>query len=118
MGRLTALTSKRPWVVIAIWLAIVVAAAPLASRQGEHLSQAGYTVAGSQSAFVNTALSERFPQVSRAGLAVLLWPETGARAGTLDSDIRRVQRALRGLVGVSLSSHDAQLAPFSAVADR
>jgi RND superfamily putative drug exporter len=112
IGVLGRLTDKRRWLVLGVWGLLVAAAVPLAARQTNHLAQNGYFVNGSQSAHVDALLHRQFPRESRAGLAVLLWPKHGASAGALERDIREVQRALRGIDGVSLSSHDVQIALF------
>ena len=98
--------------MLGVWGLLVVVAVPLAARQTNHLDQTGYFVSGSQSARVDALLHSQFPEESRAGLAVLLWPKHGASAEALEHDIRKVQRALRGIHGVSLSSHDVQIALF------
>ncbi len=109
LGRLT---DKRRWLVLGVWGVLVVVAVPLAARQTNHLDQIGYFVSGSPSARVDALLHSQFPDESRAGLAVLLWPKHGASAKALERDIRKVQHALRGIHGVSLSSHDVQIALF------
>jgi uncharacterized membrane protein YdfJ with MMPL/SSD domain len=112
IGVLGRLTDKRRWLVLGVWGLLVAVAVPLAARQTSHLDQTGYFVSGSQSARVDGLLHSQFPEESRAGLAVLLWPKHGASAEALEHDIQKVQRALRGIDGVSLSSHDVQIALF------
>jgi uncharacterized membrane protein YdfJ with MMPL/SSD domain len=113
MYRLDALVSDHQRVVILIWLIVVAIAVPFAMHQSDHLTANGYAVPGSQSAEVENVIKREFPQVSRAGLAVLLWPHTQATVNAFRADIRRVQRAAHGISGIELSDHDVQVALFA-----
>jgi uncharacterized membrane protein YdfJ with MMPL/SSD domain len=83
---------RRRWVLLA-WVAVVLAALPLAAKQTEHLTGGGFDVPGSQSKAVSDSLEENFDATS-GGIVVLLraQPEasTVARAAALD----RVRRAV------------------------
>lgn len=74
---------RRRW-VLGAWVAIVVLALPLASRQTEHLTGGGFDVPGSQSKAVSDALERDFGD-SAEGIAVLLRaPDAGpARAAAV-----------------------------------
>ncbi len=114
MARLDALIGARRNVVLAVWLALAVAAAPFALHQSDHLSAGGFSVGHSQSAAVDEALARKFPQLGRTEMAVLLWPLRGATAGGLEAAVGRVQRALRGIGGVTLSKQTREKAVFAA----
>ena len=57
MDRLTAFLERRRWIVLGAWLLIVLAAAPFAVRQTEHLTSGGFTVPGSGSDAVEWHIS-------------------------------------------------------------
>jgi RND superfamily putative drug exporter len=92
MLRLDGLLRRRRWVVLGVWIAVLIAAAPFAVRQAEDLSSGGFRVPGSQSTAVTEAL-ERFPGAQRAQLAAVLVPEPGATAQDLRAAIDRLDRA-------------------------
>jgi uncharacterized membrane protein YdfJ with MMPL/SSD domain len=114
MRRVDAMVGSRPRVVLAIWLVLIVAAAPLALRQSDHLTASGFAVPGSQSARVNAVLTREFPSANSAVLAVLLWPQHGATPDALLSRIERVRRAMVGVRGVTLPAQVRELAEFAA----
>jgi uncharacterized membrane protein YdfJ with MMPL/SSD domain len=92
MLRLDGLLRRRRWVVLGVWIAVLIAAAPFAVRQAEDLSSGGFRVPGSQSTAVTEAL-ERFPGAQRAQLAAVLVPEPGATAQDMRAAIDRLDRA-------------------------
>lgn len=54
MDRLAKALERRRWLVVGVWVAVLVAAAPFAARQTEHLTSGGFTVPGSGSKAVST----------------------------------------------------------------
>jgi heme transporter len=48
MDRLGGFLERRRWLVVAAWLLLVLAAAPFAARQTEHLTAGGFSVPGSR----------------------------------------------------------------------
>src|SRR5436309_812599 len=58
MDRLSALLERRRWPVLAVWITLLVAAAPFAVRQTDHLTSGGFTVPGSQSEAVDRGLAQ------------------------------------------------------------
>jgi uncharacterized membrane protein YdfJ with MMPL/SSD domain len=103
--------SKR---VLGLWLLVILATAPFAIRESDHLIPGGSAPAGTQSASVESALVRNFPQVGDARIAVLLWPQAHATAAALEADIARVGRSLHGIADIRLTSKARQLALFSA----
>ena len=77
---------RRRWVLVA-WIAIVLAALPLASKQTEHLTGGGFDVPGSQSQAVSDALQGDFA-TKTGGIAVLLRADQGADARCPDRGCR------------------------------
>jgi uncharacterized membrane protein YdfJ with MMPL/SSD domain len=114
MRRVDAMVGSRPRIVLTVWLILIVAAAPLALRQSDHLTASGFAVPGSQSARVNAVLTREFPSANSAVLAVLLWPQHGATPDALLSRIERVRRAMVGVRGVTLPAQVRELAEFAA----
>jgi uncharacterized membrane protein YdfJ with MMPL/SSD domain len=114
MKVLDALIRKHPRMLLLGWLAVVALSLPFAVHQSDRLTSGGFSVPGSQSAYVDTTLTRHFPGVERASLAVLLSPQRGATPTGIATDIARVQRALQGLPGLRLSSQAREQATFAA----
>jgi RND superfamily putative drug exporter len=77
MERLAGFLARRRWWVVGAWLAILLAALPLASRQTEDLTGGGFSVPGSQSAQVEEALDADYEGARDGAIAIVLEP-TGA----------------------------------------
>jgi uncharacterized membrane protein YdfJ with MMPL/SSD domain len=92
---------RRRW-VLGAWVAIVLLALPLASRQTEHLTGGGFDVSGSQSQTVSQALEEDFGD-SADGIAVLLRAEPRAGPEQRLAAVGRVREAVGDLDEVSLA---------------
>ncbi len=101
-------------IVFAAWFAIVILAVPLALHQSDRLTSGGFAVPGSQSAYVDATLARHFPKINRSSLAVLLSPQQDATSAAIVADIVRVQKALRGLPGLTLSGQARAQAVFAA----
>lgn len=95
---------RRPRLILALWVAIVAVALPFTARQSDHLTSGGYSVPGSGSSAVNDILAREYPRMSRATIAVLLWPHKGATTDDLRLAIGHVAGAVRGISGVELPS--------------
>src|SRR5687767_13756577 len=93
MLRLDGRLRRRQWLVLGAWVAVLVAAAPLAAKQSEHLSGGGFGVPGSDSQRVVDAVEQDFEGVERTQLAAVLAPSPGASAGDLRAGVARVARA-------------------------
>jgi len=90
----------RRWVLLG-WIAVVVVALPLASRQTEHLTGGGFDVPGSQSKAVGDSLQRDFGRQAD-GIAVLLRAEEGTGRAQDAAAVARVRRAVAGLDEVTL----------------
>src|SRR6266545_3410415 len=71
-GRIGALAARRPWFVIAFWVALVVALGAFAGRLPGRLGAGGFEIPGSQSLAVQRALEQRFDQTSNATAMVVV----------------------------------------------
>ncbi len=91
---------RRRWVVLA-WVAVVLAALPLASRQTEHLTGGGFDVPGSESKAVNDSIERDFSNTT-GSIAVLLRAQPDAGPAARAAAVARVRRAVAGLDEVSL----------------
>ena len=60
--RLGVLAHRRRWIIIAIWVAVLLAAGPMLGKLSSRLSQGGFAVPGSQSDAVQKAIEKDFPQ--------------------------------------------------------
>src|SRR5579864_6518183 len=62
--RLGVLAHRRRWIIIAIWVAALLAAGPLLGKLSGRLSQGGFAVPGSQSDAVQKTIEKQFPKQS------------------------------------------------------
>jgi uncharacterized membrane protein YdfJ with MMPL/SSD domain len=99
--------------IVEIWIALVVVAATLAAKQSNHLSSGGYAVAGSGSAITEAKIKQDFREVSQTSLAVLFWPRTGAGTHPVEEAISRVEVALAGVYGITLTRRSREQARFA-----
>jgi uncharacterized membrane protein YdfJ with MMPL/SSD domain len=102
MDRLGGFLERRRWLVVAIWLLLVLAAAPFAARQTEHLTAGGFSVPGSGSATVDRALAD-FESAQGETLAVVLAQRPGASAADVRGQVDRVGRIADGLPNAALT---------------
>ncbi len=94
---------RRRRVVIGVWLVLVLAAAPFAARQSEHLSGGGYTIPGSDSQKVLKQLPAIAPGAQKARLAGVLASTGSATAGEMSAALAQLDAATRGTAHVSIS---------------
>ncbi|HTA15747.1 MAG TPA: MMPL family transporter [Solirubrobacteraceae bacterium] len=94
---------RRRVVVLAVWIVLVLAAAPLAAKQSEHLSGGGYAIPGSQSKELLRRLPGIAPGAQHAQLAGVLVPGAAATAGEMRSGLAQLDTATRAAPHVSLS---------------
>jgi RND superfamily putative drug exporter len=91
MASLSDFLTRRRWFVLAAWVAVVLFAMPLASKQTENLVSGGFEVPGSQSAIVEDALSDDFDPAQSGGMGAVLTVEKGASGAQIDSGVARFQ---------------------------
>ena len=111
--RLAKALERRRWLVVGVWAAVLVAAAPFAARQTDHLTSGGFTVPGSGSEAVDRSLSD-FDRAQRDSLAVVLAQRPGAGPRDVQAAVDRVDRAAARLDHVELSDEVAAQAKSQA----
>ncbi len=92
---------RRRW-VLGAWIAIVLLALPLASRQTEHLTGGGFDVPGSQSQAASESLEKDFGE-SADGIVVLLQADRGAGRPERTAAVDRVREEVASLDEVILA---------------
>ena len=98
MLRLDAFLRRRHRLVLALWVVVLAAAVPFAVQQSDRLTGGGFSVAGSESDRVLTAVGDRFdPRASEASLGVVLVPRAGATAADEARALARVDAAARAV---------------------
>jgi uncharacterized membrane protein YdfJ with MMPL/SSD domain len=102
MNRLAGVLGRRRRWVLGIWALIVLCALPFAARQTEHLTGGGFDVPGSQSKAVADAMQGVFASEA-TGVAVLLRAAPESSEGERAAAVRRVQREVGGVEGISLA---------------
>ena len=102
---------RRRWVLLG-WVAVVVVALPLASRQTDHLTGGGFDVPGSQSKAVSDALQRDFGSKT-GGITVLLRADASAGPAARAAAVDRVGRAVAGLDEVTLPAVAARRAKLA-----
>jgi uncharacterized membrane protein YdfJ with MMPL/SSD domain len=96
---------RRRW-VLAGWIAVLVLALPLASRQTGHLTGGGFDVPGSQSKAVSDALQRDFADET-GGIVVALRAAEDASPAARAAAVGRVRRAVAGLDETTLPAATA-----------
>ncbi len=102
MDRLGRTLERRRWLVVAAWLVVLLASAPFAARQTEHLTSGGFAVPGSGSEAVDHSL-DQFDRAQRDSLAVVLAQKPGATPADVGAGVDRVDRAAAKLDHAELS---------------
>src|SRR3954470_6428887 len=92
MDRLDGFTRKHGKLVALAWLILLVAAAPFAARQTEHLTSGGFEVPGSGSAAVERGLGA-FDGAQRSQLAVVVARRPGSSDQDVQAAIERIRKA-------------------------
>jgi uncharacterized membrane protein YdfJ with MMPL/SSD domain len=94
---------RRRAIVLGAWILLVVAAAPLAARQSEHLSGGGYSIPGSGSQKLVARLPGIAPGAQHAMLAGVLAPSADATPSEMQAALAKLGSATQGAADVSLS---------------
>ena len=113
MLKLAGLTTRRRWIVVGIWVALIVVAFPLAAKQTENLTGGGFDVPGSESQAVQDALAEDYPERQNGAVSVVLEPATGDERGGGQGGDRPDRGRRRGRPGVHASRRARSSAPSS-----
>jgi uncharacterized membrane protein YdfJ with MMPL/SSD domain len=108
------LVRKYRWPLLSGWLLLVLASLPFAARESDHLTSGGFSVPGSQSAYVDSTLARHFPGAERDSLVVLLSPQRGATAEEITAKVWDLEGALLGLKGLILIKQAREQAVFAA----
>src|SRR4051812_15024451 len=109
MDRVGGFLERRRWFVLGAWVALLVAAAPFAARQQDHLTAGGFDVPGSGSEVADRNL-ERFDHARSETLAVVLARRPGATAAGVRSEIDRIDRIAARRAHVELPASAARRA--------
>jgi uncharacterized membrane protein YdfJ with MMPL/SSD domain len=109
MDKLAGLLERRRLLVLGVWVVLLLAAAPFAARQTEHLTSGGFEVPGSQSQVVDRNL-ERFEGAQRESLAVVLARREGVAADEVRAQIERVEAIAARLPHVDVAPASAERA--------
>jgi RND superfamily putative drug exporter len=116
MARLHDFLSRHRRFVLAAWLVLLLAAAPFASRQTDHLTSGGFLVPGSSSEKVDEALAD-FDSAQRETLAVVLAQREGATPAAVRAEVDRVDRIAAEMDHAELSAAAARQAKARAGRD-
>jgi len=103
MDRLSRFLERRRWWVVGAWVILLVAAAPFASRQTDHLTAGGFDVPGSGSEVVDRNL-HRFDGAQSQSLAVIVARKPGATTAGVRAELDRAARLAARLPHVSVSA--------------
>ena len=109
MDKLAEFIERRRWLMLGIWIAAILAAAPFAARQTEHLTSGGFSVPGSGSEAVDRAL-DRFENAQGETLSVVLAGRPGASAADVRARVDEVGRVAARLPNAELSDRAAATA--------
>src|SRR4051794_6420648 len=109
MDRLEAVLERRRWLVLGVWVVLLLASAPFAAKETDHLTSGGFSVPGSGSAAVDRSL-KRFDSAQRDSLAVVLAQKPGSSAAGVRREVDRVGRIAARLPHTELSARDAATA--------
>jgi uncharacterized membrane protein YdfJ with MMPL/SSD domain len=102
MDKLSVFLERRRFLVLGAWIALLLAAAPFAVKQTDHLTSGGFQVPGSESEIVDRNL-ERFEGAQRETLAVVLAKREGASPAGVRAEIQRVEAIAAQLPHASLA---------------
>ena len=102
MEKLGRFLERRRWLVLGVWLVVLLASAPFAARQTEHLTSGGFVVPGSGSQAVDRSLHQ-FDRAQRDSLAVVLAQKPGSSSAGVNAAVDRVGRAADRLEHAQLS---------------
>jgi uncharacterized membrane protein YdfJ with MMPL/SSD domain len=111
MDKLADVLERRRLVVLGVWVVLLIAAAPFAAKQTDHLTSGGFSVPGSQSEAVDRNL-QRFEGAQGEPLAVVLAKRPGATQAAVRAEVARVESIAADLPRATLS------APAAARAER
>ena len=109
IDKLSSFLERRRFVVLGAWVVLLVAAAPFAAKQTEHLTSGGFQVPGSESEVVDRNL-ERFEGAQRERLAVVLAKREGATEAGVRAEIERVEAIAAELPNAEVAPGAAQRA--------
>lgn len=106
--------SRRARLVLGAWLVLLVASLPFAARQSSHLVPGSAAAGNSQSGRVEATLRRQFPQLSTENTYILFSPARHATGADMTAEITRIANTVHQVRGVELTTHDRELALFSA----
>lgn len=102
---------RRAAIVLAVWIAVVLAAIPLALRQSDELSGGGYEVSGSQAERTEALLADQVPADFRPTvLAGVLVAPRGTQTADYRAAVSELAAAAKKVPGVKLDPVAAEFA--------
>jgi RND superfamily putative drug exporter len=102
MDKLANVLERRRLAVLGVWVVLLIAAAPFAAKQTDHLTSGGFSVPGSQSEAVDRNL-HRFEGAQGEPLAVVLAKRPGATQAAVRAEVARVESIAADLPHASLA---------------
>jgi RND superfamily putative drug exporter len=102
MERLAGFLSRRRWFIVVAWLALLVAALPLAAKQTDELTGGGFSVPGSQSEEVEQALEAEYADAREGAITIVVEPTASGGGADAAAGVERVSDAVAGVSGLEL----------------
>jgi uncharacterized membrane protein YdfJ with MMPL/SSD domain len=102
MDRLTGFLERKRWLVIGVWVVLLAAALPFASRQTENLTSGGFATPGSGSVAVDRALKD-FEGAQRSSLSVVVAQRPDGSPAAVRAAIDNVDRVAARLPHAELT---------------
>jgi uncharacterized membrane protein YdfJ with MMPL/SSD domain len=100
MWRLEHWVERHRRLVLAVWGIALVACAPLAAHQADHLTGGGFKGPGAESTAVNNSISKNFPKLAGATVNVVLEPGQRATEADMRAAIATVRQRAADVDGV------------------
>jgi uncharacterized membrane protein YdfJ with MMPL/SSD domain len=87
------IAARHPWVTLTVWVGVLVASAPFASRQAGELTGGGFEAPGSDSAAAESMVAAAYPNAQDSHLAALIVTEAGGSSVELRRALTGLERA-------------------------
>jgi len=114
MQALSGMLQRRRKLVVVVWAAALVLAAPFAARQTSRLTGGGFEDPNAQSTAVAHVVARDFPSVGNAHLSIVLVPRAGASGRSLPQALVGVGRRIASVHEVSIAPEEREAALIAA----